>query len=173
MPHSWQPTLYLAGSIRDGVPEDIAWREELITALNGLAIILNPLAGKQYDATSRLWTIHGIPSTGRLIVKQDLWCVDHADMGIFNFLSLAQGYPTIGTLCEFGRMTKTGALMYAIVPQDYVGHENTATFAGLHPFLTENCVTVFPSVAACASFVRGQLVALSGANAHFQGVIGG
>src|SRR5574337_952014 len=155
-----KPTLYLAGAIRDTHSEDIEWRERVIEAIGKLAVILNPLAGKRYDPQTHHWTIHGFESSSRTIVKHDFWCVDHADIVLFNFRALSQKYPNIGTLVEFGRATARGAILYAIVDPDYIGHENTGMFK-LHPFLVENCAMVFDTVDEAIMFLDGHLPVLS------------
>lgn len=156
------PTLYLAGAIRDGVEDDIRWRERVLDACQDLAVFLNPLAGKHFNAETRTWSVSGIPSTARLIVKHDFWCVDRADIVVFNFRALSQKYPNIGTLVEFGRATSRGTILYAIVDPDYSGHENPTMFR-LHPFIEENCAAIFDTVEQCVNYLRRELPCLSGA----------
>lgn len=164
-------TIYLAGSIRDGYIEDIQWREDFIFALQDRALFLNPLGGKVCDPATKVWSMHGlVPSTAHVIVKQDFWCVDRADLIVFNFRALSQGYPNIGTLVEFGRATGRGCLMYSIIAPDYTGHENTAMFA-LHPFLVEASTIVFNTVEECRNFMYKHLPVLSGLNPHFGATI--
>ena len=164
------PTIYLAGAIRDGVHEDIEWREQMIEALSDQATILNPLGGKTYNSTTREWDMSGIVPDGGVIVPHDFWCVQRADIVVFNFLSLADGYPTIGTLVEFGHATARAprVLLYGIVPPQYSGHGNSALFR-LHPFLAQNCAAVFPTVEACMRFLFLHLQVLSGRASRFGG----
>lgn len=166
------PMIYLAGAIRDGIDGDIIWREDAIRRLDGFAIFLNPLAGKSFDLETKKWSMNGVYPGAREIVKQDFWCVDNADIIVANFLSLADGYPSIGTLVEFGRATKTGALIYSIVATNYTGHENTAMFR-LHPFIEENSAAVFYDVRSCIDFLQAHLFALSGYDPHFRGYSNG
>jgi nucleoside 2-deoxyribosyltransferase len=163
-----KPSIYLAGAIRDGVKDDIDWRERAISELAGLAVFLNPLGGKTYDPATRAWSVNGIKPTTDVIVPHDFWCVDHADILIVNLTSLASGYPSIGTLMEFGRATARGSLVYAIVEQGYAGHDSPTLFK-LHPFLERNSAVVFPGVDPCIDFLRGHLGVLSGATPNFHG----
>ena len=162
--------IYLAGSIRDGRPEDIEWREEMISHLSDVAIFLNPLGGKTYNPDTKEWRMSGIPSTAEAIVGHDFWCVDRADAVIFNFRALSEKYPNIGTLIEFGRTTgrAPGCLIYSIVDPAYTGHENEAMFH-LHPFIERNSTVVFQTTVDCRKFLAGHLRALSGTYPRFGG----
>lgn len=162
------PLVYLAGAIRDNHPEDISWREYVISAIQHKSVILNPLAGKSFNAADKQWTVSGVPSSASLIVKHDFWSVDRADVVIFNFTALAEQYPNIGTLVEFGRATANGALLYAVIDQDYKGHENTDMY-DLHPFLAENCAVVFNSITDLVAFLSQHIEVLSGATPRFAG----
>lgn len=165
------PVIYLAGAIRNNRYDDIAWREEVIANLNGLAIFLNPLAGKVFDPKTEKWTIYnGTPSMGSYFVKKDFWCVERADMVIFNLNCLVEGYPTIGSLIEFGRTTGTGALIYTIIDPTYTGHTHKDDFK-LHPFIEENSAMVFQDVASCVSFLEGELRVSSGLDSHYSGAM--
>ena len=157
-----KPTIYLAGAIRDGVADDIAWREETITALGKIANIINPMGGKSFDEATGLWHVSGVPSGARLIVKHDFWAVDRADIVIFNFTALTQKYPNIGTLVEFGRATATGALIYSIIDDKYEGHDNKGMKYGLHPFLAETSACVFQTVSDCINFCVRHIPVLTG-----------
>ena len=79
-------TLYLAGAIRDDHPEDVHWREDLITRLTPIqgVSILNPVGNKTYDPSNGEWQVAGTPVTGHGIVTQDLWCVQRADIIVAN-----------------------------------------------------------------------------------------
>lgn len=165
------PTIYLAGAIRDNRREDILWREDVIDQLSGYAIFLNPLAGKIFDQKTGQWTVYnGSSPQSRYIVKKDFWCVDHADILIANLNCLMEGYPTIGSLIEFGRTTRSNTLIYSIIGSDYKGHGHKGSF-GLHPFILENSAMVFQDVASCVSFMKGELKAMSGLDPHYSGVI--
>lgn len=162
-----KPVVYLAGSIRDDVADDIIWREMAVEAFRPYAVVLNPLAGKLYEPSTHKWTRHGVEFTGepfaRSIVKQDFWCVDKADILVCNFMSLAENYPTIGTLVEFGRATARGCLIYTIVSDAYTGHSKPATHTALHPFLGQNSAVIFHDVRECITFVTNELKVFSGA----------
>lgn len=161
-------TGYLAGSIRDGIPEDINWREQMIAAMDDLPVrFINPLGGKNYDPETKKWSAAGIPSSARLIVKHDFWSVDHSDFVVFNFRALSQKYPNIGTLIEFGRATGAGAIIYSIVDPDYTGHENV-TMYHLHPFIEENSAVVFSTTEECIAFLKRFLPAITGLNPRYQ-----
>ena len=164
--------IYLAGAIRDFNMGDIDWREKVIDKLSGEADFLNPLAGKTFNSESRKWLLNGIPSTAKTIVQQDFWCVDHADIVIFNFSGLVEKYPNIGTLCEFGRSTARPLLRYIILEQGYTGHENSKMY-GLHPFIAENAAAIFETVDSCIAFLEKQLPMLSGKAPWFKGVVNG
>ncbi len=162
-------SIYLAGAIRDGHPEDIEWREDVIRRLAALPVrILNPLAGKHYDEVSKTWTVSGVPSTAKLITRHDKWYLEHSDAVVFNFRALSQGYPNIGTLVEFGMAVARGALIYVIVDADYTGHENVKMYH-LHPFLNEFASVVFHDVDACVAFLRRHVTAISGASPSYVG----
>lgn len=164
--------MYLAGAIRDDhIEEDVGWRREVIMALADIPVaILNPLAGKTYNKRTHDWDMHGIVPTASVIVPHDFWCVDHADIALFNFRSLTQKYPNIGTLVEFGRATGTGALIYSIVDTDYTGHGNAKLYK-LHPFISRNSAAVFNTVQEAIEFISESALALTGDNPHFSGVI--
>lgn len=162
-------TVYLAGSIRDDKPGDIGWREKTINALVDKAIFLNPLGGKTFDPDTKEWLASGLVPGADFIVDHDFWCVDHIDAAIFNFLSMADGYPTIGSLIEFGRATKGSNLLYSIVPKNFKGHENVKLFH-LHPFIEKNSAAIFNDVDSCIEFLKGHLDVLSGRSPRFQGI---
>ncbi len=162
--------IYLAGAIRDNHPEDIEWREEFARVLGQSARILNPLGGKSFNKATGEWLMNGIPSASRTIVKQDLWCVRKADILVVNFLSLAAGYNSIGTLTEFGGAAILDKLIYTIVHPDFVGHQNTQMYA-LHPFINENSCAIFNTPESCLAFLTEHIKMLSGLNPHFKGVI--
>lgn len=164
--------MYLAGAIRDDhIKEDAEWREEVITALADVPIaILNPLAVTTYNKTSHAWDMHGLEPSANVIVPHDFWCVDHADIILFNFRALTQKYPNIGTLVEFGRATGTGALIYSIVDPDYTGHDNAKLF-NLHPFISRNSAAIFKTVQDAIEFISEHALVLTGVNPHFGGVI--
>ncbi len=163
-----KPTIYLAGAIRDSHPEDIAWRERAIVMFQNYANILNPLGGKSKDADGR-WTMSGIPSNAKTIVKQDFWCVDRADILVANLMPLQDGYPSIGTLTEYGRATGTGALIFVAVHDKYTGHDNTSMYK-LHPFIEENATVVFTEIDLMLRFVAVHLRMLSGFDPSYKGV---
>jgi nucleoside 2-deoxyribosyltransferase len=165
-----KPVVYLAGAIRDGRYEDIDWREQVMQRLDGRAVFLNPLGGKTYNPTTREWRLSGIASTAPRIVKHDFWCVDRADIVLANVTSLAEGYPSIGTLVELGRASARGALVYLVAEPGYRGHENSAMFA-LHPFLEQIAAAVFDSMDEATDFLEGHLNVLSGADPGFIGVV--
>jgi nucleoside 2-deoxyribosyltransferase len=165
-----KPTIYLAGAIRDGRMEDINWRERVIDELGGQANFLNPLGGKVYDPVTKNWTMSGFQAGAKVIVKHDLYCVSHSDIVIANLTSLSEGYPTIGTLMEFGAAVGQGKLIYSIIEPGYKGHENTALYK-LHPFLSENSAMVFTSVEEAIRFLSRHLGVLSGTRPNFDGVL--
>ncbi len=156
-----KPVVYLAGAIRNGVAEDIEWRERAIRALGDIATVLNPLAGKTYHPETQTWTLFGDPPSGRAIVSYDFWCVDQSDVFIFDFRALGVGYPNLGTLIEYGRATTRGAVVFIVLPEGYCGHGNGSMYA-LHPFLAENAARVFTDMDECIDFAGCQLIALSG-----------
>ncbi len=167
-PRSRDLVVYLAGAIRDGHGEDIAWREWAIRELGALAVIINPCGGKTYHPEAKVWTLHGRRPSGRSLVHHDFWAVDRADLIIFNLLPLAEGYASIGTLGEFFRSTGRSVLRYAIVKPGYTGHLNETMYQ-LHPFIEEHCTEIFPDVGPCLEFAREHLAVLSGRNPHYKG----
>ncbi len=161
-------TIYLAGAIRDGVDRDIEWREDVIMALRDLPVtILNPFGGTTFETETMRQVASGVLKTPKFIVRHDFWAVDRSDIVLFNFQALAEGYPNIGTLVEFGRATSTGALIYSVIAGDYKGHENKGHFKGLHPFLAENSAVVFNVMDDCVDFLRRHVMVLSGAEPSY------
>lgn len=165
-----KPTIYLAGAIRDTHPDDIVWRELFFASLYDQATFLNPLGGKTHNRATREWKMSGIPSTMRAIVAHDLWMVDRADIVVANLTSLSEGYPSIGTLMELGRATKTGALIYIICEPGFNGHQNPGMFR-LHPFLEGLSAATFATVMECVEFLEGHLGVLSGTHPQFGGYL--
>ena len=154
-------TIYLAGAIRDNHQEDIDWRDQMIQALVpyvnvNILQIISPLGGKRFDKKTGAWTLSGVPSHDYHIVSQDFWSVDKCDIIVANFLPLADGYPSIGTLTEWGRSTATSKLRYVIWPTGMQGHQNGKMYPGPHPFITQNMTEMFPSVADCIKFLMHQ-----------------
>jgi len=153
-------TMYLAGAIRDGVDEDIIWREHVIEALRRHPVrILNPLGGKTRDDKGN-WTVSGVPSGARFITKHDIWYVKHSDIVLFNLRALSQGYPNIGTLVEFGAAVASGALIYVIVDPDYTGHN--ANMYKLHPFIAEFAAQTFDTTEQAVEFLKRHVNVISG-----------
>jgi len=169
MPHKLI-SIYLAGSIRDDFVKDIEWREHMIKQLKECDDVIwsNPLAGKSFNRQTKEWKICGRIPDGQFIVNHDFWHVDHADICIFNFNALADGYPNIGSLIEFGRATAQNKLIYSIVPVKYTGHTNIKLF-GLHPFIDKNSAIVFDDVDSCVDFLAQYLPVLSGRYPAFAG----
>lgn len=165
-----KPTIYLAGAIRDGHPEDIDWRERAVMALSPLATVFNPLAGKTYNPDTGQWSLYGGENPdAKYIVQADFWCVDRSDIILFNFESLAEGYPSLGTLTEFGRSTARSCLRLAIIPDQYTGHENLRHFKGLHPFLEQNVAKVFQGSQAAIEFLKLHLLAITTTPSYWHG----
>lgn len=165
------PTIYLVGAIRDDRQEDIEWRERVIAALGDQAVFLNPLAGKTFNPETKAWSMTaGVKPDARYIYKQDIWCVDRADVVIANMTSLAEKYPSIGSLMELGRATARGALIFTILDAGYTGHENQALYK-LHPFIEQSSTATFTSVDDCIEFLSRQLDVLSGAFPRFDGYV--
>ena len=165
------PTIYLGGAIRDNHPDDILWREEVISALGAYAVFINPLAGQTYHADKGGWTTYdGTFATSNYLVKKDFHNVDKSDILIVNFNCLMDGYPTIGSLIEFGRATKSSSLLFSILDSTYKGHGHKGMY-DLHPFIKENSAMVFQDVASCVSFMRGELRATSGLDPHYAGAM--
>ena len=154
------PTIYLAGAIRDNRPEDIAWRERFIESLDGYASFLNPLAGKWRDERG-VWLMSGRVASAQRIVPQDLWCVRRADIVIANFSSFADNYPSIGTVMEVGAAAALNKLIYAIVKPGTGMTSNPKNFT-LHPFIAELCADVFENEDAALDFLKDHLRTLNG-----------
>lgn len=160
--------VYLAGPIRDGHAEDIAWREYVLSQLKGKATFINPLGAKQYNSRDHTWTMSGIFPEVTSLVRQDGWSVDRADIVVANLTAMVQGYPAIGTLLELGRAWARGKLIYLILCLGYTGHGNTM-FSALHPFLVDIAAARFPNEQRMVKFLKRHLDALSGKNPHFDG----
>ena len=165
------PTIYLGGAIRDNRPEDILWREEVIRELAEYAIFINPLAGQKYHPDKGGWTTYdGSFATSKYLVNKDFHNVDKTDILVVNFQCLTEGYPTIGSLIEFGRATRNDTMIFSIIDPSYRGHGHKGRY-DLHPFIEENSAMVFKDVDSCVSFLRGELKATSGLDPHYAGVI--
>lgn len=152
--------IYLAGSIRDGVAEDFAWRERAIKAIPlANATILSPLAGKSYNPADKTWHLYDrhLPDA-RYIVQADFWCVDRADLMLVDFRSLAEGYPSIGTVSEWGRSTARPCMRLATVSPNQKGAN--AIF-GLHPFIAEFAAKVFTDVDEMIDFAATHVRAVT------------
>lgn len=154
------PVIYLAGSIRDDHPEDIAWRERFITLLAQDAVLLNPLGGKQRDANG-VWCMSDRVASAPRIVAQDMWCVRQADLVIANFSSFADNYPSIGTVMEVGAAAALNKMIYAIVKPGTGETANPKNFR-LHPFISELCADVFESEDIAAAFMVKHIAILNG-----------
>ncbi len=166
-----KPVVYLAGAIRNShVEEDSEWREWAIQAFGDRAVILNPLAGKEFYPKNRDWTLHGRRVSSRCIVGHDFYAVDSANLIIFNFMALAGGYPMIGTLTEWGRSTARHVLRYTILPEKYTGHDKIGLY-GLHPFLHEPSDMIFESIGECLVFASAHLDVIAGTSPNFGGII--
>lgn len=153
-------TVYLAGSIRDGVEEDIAWRERAITALDPeYCTVLSPLAGRQYNADTKIWSLYGgnVPDS-KYIVHADYWCVDRADLFLVDLRSLATGYASIGTISEWGRSTARSILRLVTVAPNQKG--GNAMF-GLHPFIEQHAAKVFNDIDEMIKFARNYIRAVT------------
>ena len=162
------PSIYLVGAIRDGRKDDIDWRDNMIDALDRQAVFLNPVGGKRFNPETKAWDMSGIPPKAEVIVKHDFWCVDKADIIIANMTSLAEGYPSIGSLIEIGRATARGSLIYIILDPNYQGHGNLAMFK-LHPFLAQNAAATFDTVDSCITFLSRHLNVLNGMDPYYDG----
>lgn len=152
--------IYLAGSIRDGVPEDFAWRERAIAKIPSANVtILSPLAGKSYDPETKKWWLYGkhVPES-RYIVHADYWCVDRADILLVDLRSLADGYPSIGTMSEWGRSTTRSILRLVTVSPNQKGAN--AMF-GLHPFIAEHAAKVFNDIDLMIDFAATHVRAVT------------
>jgi nucleoside 2-deoxyribosyltransferase len=158
-------SMYLAGSIRDGVLADIEWREHVINALKSLPVrIFNPLGGKTRDESGK-WTVSGVPSGARFITKHDKWYVENSDIVLFNFRALSEGYPNIGTLVEFGMAVALDKLIYVIVDPQYTGHN--ATMYKLHPFIGEFAAQVFDTTTDAVEFLKRHVKVITGRSPSF------
>src|SRR5262245_60840906 len=114
-------SMYLAGAIRDDVPADYEWRERVIQALKRHPVrIMSPLGGKTRDEHGN-WTVSGVPSDADFITNHDQFYVQEADIVLFNFDALKDGYPNIGTLVEYGWATSPGKkrLIYVVIDPAY------------------------------------------------------
>ena len=155
--------IYLAGAIRNGNQGDLDWRNEAVKALKWNFDVWSPTAGKSY--TEGKWSFLGSPPQSKQIVAQDLWMVDNCDVFLANLTSLSEGYPTIGTLIEFGRATAMGKAIYAIVSEKPVAGIEGA-LAGfqvaIHPFILENSAMTFTTVEDALTYLQQYVYVLNG-----------
>jgi len=160
------PSVYLCGPIRDEYHEDIVWREKFIHDVGDNAIVYNPLAGHTFNHAQSVWSQHGVPVSSSLIVKQDLWMVDHADILVANLLPLADEYPCLGSLMEIGRASAHGALVFAAIPD---GFGRIVEMLQAHPFVTELIARRFHDIESMTAFVTSTVLSISGEVAKFGG----
>lgn len=156
----FDPKIYLAGSIRDGVAEDFAWRERAIKALqHRRCTVFSPLAGKSYNPEAKTWHLYEkhLPDSG-YIVQADYWCVDHSDIMLVDFRSLADGYPSIGTVSEWGRSTARPILRLATISPNQRGAN--AIF-GVHPFIKEHAAKLFTDIDLMIDFAQQHVDAIT------------
>lgn len=153
------PSIYLCGPIRDAYPEDVIWRETVCKALEGVAIILNPLAGHTQHTHTEKWHQDGVPVMTRAMVKRDLWLVDRADIIVCNLMAMATDYKGIGSMQEIGRATIHGALIFSVTPENIKQH----------PFIEENFSEHFDHIDDLLSFLTTHVLALSGEAPNFGG----
>jgi len=169
-----KPTMYLAGAIRDNNAADIAWREFVIKEVGDVATIWSPVAGKTFCPETKMWDMGGVVPLAPVIVDHDFWHVDNANINLFNFTALSEGYPNIGTLIEFGRATKSkGAgrcVIYTVIDPAYAGHGNVGLFK-LHPFIQYNSSIIFPTIEALTTFLKRYLPAFTGQDPRFGGYV--
>jgi len=160
--------VYLAGAVRgDHLLEDISWRQRAIEILQDVAIILNPVAGKQYDPKGDIkWSMHGRQVYSRTVTHTDLWHVRSADLIIANLQSMATGYASVGTMVEFGAAAILGKLIYSIVVPGTKLHDTDGEF-DVHPFIKTLSAAVFNTVEECLWFARAELQVASGAHPNY------
>lgn len=164
-------SMYLAGAIRDGREEDLIWREQVIQAFPGITI-LNPVANKRYikTETQQTWIVGGdadFEPSAKFLVRHDFFMVDRADIVLANLSSLAEGYPSIGTMMELGRASGNGGLIYSIVPPSTPGLANK--IYKVHPFIEDISSQTFASVGDAIDFLAWHHFALDGSNPHYGG----
>ena len=155
-------TIYLAGAIRDNNKADEQWRNHMTKAcayLHDRVRVLNPLAGNVFD--KGIWSVGGKPNTIEYLLHKNLWAVSQADVIIFNFLAMTEGYPCIGTLIEFGYSLSKPILRFVILPSTYTGHDNKAMYK-LHPFIQHNASQQFETVPECGKFLKEYLPVMLG-----------
>jgi nucleoside 2-deoxyribosyltransferase len=157
--------VYLAGAVRgDHLIEDVGWRQRAIEILQDVAIIINPVAGKQYNATGvDKWTMHGRRVYSRTVTFTDLWHVRNCDMIIANLKPMAEGYPSVGTIFELATAHAYGKLIYTIVVPGVKVHDTDGDF-DLHPFIKTCSAASFTEVEECLWFARAELLVASGAS---------
>ncbi len=80
------------------------------------------------------------------------------DIGLFDFRSFADGYPSIGTMAEWGRSTVRQVLRLATVAPNQKGAN--AMF-GLHPFIEQHAAKVFVNIDEMIDFARMNLIAVT------------
>jgi hypothetical protein len=143
------PIIYLAGAIRPDHPEDAEWRLQWMSSLVGLAVVYNPMLGK--EVTAGQWTLFGVPSDPALIVHHDLYMLDNADIVVFNLLAMGEDYPCMGSLIEFGRSTARSQIRYVVAPPNVVGH----------PFITQLTAHHFEDLGDALKFTRSMCSVLT------------
>jgi hypothetical protein len=155
------PVVYLAGAIRPDHPEDAEWRLHWMSQLVGLAVVYNPMLGKevhlgpdyQRNVIAGTWSLFGVPSDPALIVHHDFYMLDNADIIVFNLLAMGEGYPCLGSLMEFGRSTTRPQIRYAVLPP---GHA-----VNTHPFIAHLAAHRFEDLEGALKFTRNVCAGLT------------
>lgn len=142
-------TIYLAGAIRDRVLADLAWRDEMCCALEhyasaGLVHLFNPHRANEFVSLQAEVGSRRSKAADRYIFDVDLSAVQQSDVLVANFLSLADGYPSMETFIEWGLSLAQRILRFAIWPE---GVE-------LHPFIEQSVTLLFRSPDAVTEFLE-------------------
>lgn len=166
-------TMYLAGPIRANVKYDWMWRQMVIANTREWQEsqdlrILNPMAGNFHDTEQNVVYTSGVPITDGHINQQDLWCLQHSDIVLFNFSGLADGYPCIGSLVEWGRAIDQAILRYVIWPKEFTSSESMGV-GKIHPFIEQNATEIFPETKHAITFLQRHLPVLLGTHPDYEG----
>lgn len=145
--------IYLAGAIRNGVPEDIEWRNAFRAAMGGRHDFLNPCDGKKWhrgdqDEGGKLlsrWSQYGEPCINKDVFAQDVHNIKRCTVVVANMLAFDTGYPMVGTFMELGMAHMDGKLIYVIT-------ENPRLVE--HPFVEGVAARVFPNVERCGEYLK-------------------
>lgn len=137
---------YLAGAIRS--LEDYRWRKNVAERYEGRLTCLVP----SDINVKKLENLRKFKPSALMTYRTDLALIDEADFIIVNLNSLAEGYPTIGTLIELGYTIGKGKPVLAVCGSEHKRH----------PFIAFGTMGAFDHFGDLYSYLDAYLEVTSG-----------